>query len=87
MTPKTLTKLQSICSEHDCDMDAIYDAYWQEWNLIFFAPEKMQWNAADSTAVVWNGSLKGAISFLKSELECGFREADELQLEWTGQSA
>jgi hypothetical protein len=35
---------------------------------------------------VWNGSLKGVIAFLKSELECGFREADALQLEWTGQS-
>lgn len=82
---KTLKKLEAICEHHNCEMWSIYDAEWEEWNLTFFAPEKMQWNSADSTAVVWNGPLKGVIAFLRSEIECGFRDADDCQLEWTGQ--
>jgi hypothetical protein len=82
---KTLEKLKQICKEHDCDMDVIYDAYWGEWNLVFFAPAKMQWNSATSTAITWTGSLKGTISFLKEELACGFSRASKAQLWETGQ--
>ena len=82
---KTLEKLKAICADYKCEMETYYDAYWQEWNLIFHAPDKMQWNSTDSTAVVWNGPLRGVVSFLRSELECGFRKASELQLHWTDQ--
>ena len=82
---KTLDKLDQICKDHGCEMMRIYDPTWQEWNLIFFAPPKMQWNSATSTAITWTGSLKGTISFLRSELECGFSRASKAQLLETGQ--
>lgn len=82
---KTLDKLNALCEEHGCEMDHSYCLVSEEWNLIFFAPPKMQWNSATSTAVVWNGSLQGTISFLRSELECGFSRASKEQLYETGQ--
>lgn len=82
---KTLEKLKAICEQHNCEMDVIYDAGWEEWNLIFFAPPKMQWNSATSTAITWTGSLKGTIGFLKSELYYGFSRASKAQLWETGQ--
>ena len=82
---KTLEKLQKICKEHGCDMDWMYDASWGEWNLIFFAPPKMQWNCSTSTAITWTGPLKGSITFLKSEIQCGFSRASKSQLWDTGQ--
>jgi hypothetical protein len=82
---KTLDKLKEICKEHGCDMDIMYDVSWEEWNLVFFAPPKMQWNSATSTAITWTGSLKGTIAFLRSEIKCGFSRASKAQLWETGQ--
>lgn len=82
---KTLDKLNAICAKYDCEMDHYYCPVYEEWNLIFFAPAKMQWNSATSTAITWTGSLKGTIGFLKEELACGFSRASKAQLWETGQ--
>ena len=31
---KTLEKLNALCAEHGCDMDVIYDGYWEDIGTI-----------------------------------------------------
>ena len=82
---KTLDKLNAMCAEHGCEMDDMYDQYWETWRLYFHAPPKMQWNSGTSTCVVYNGSLVSATKWLKEELSDGFSPASYDQLRITGQ--
>ena len=82
---KTLEKLNAMCAEHGCEMDDMYDAYWETWRLFFYAPPKMQWNSGTSTCVAYHGSLVSATKWLKEELAGGFSPASYEQLRDTDQ--
>ena len=84
MNNKTLEKLEALCSPHGVTIEAHVDSRgW--WNVVFFAPPRMCWGSSQAASVAWNGSLRGIISYLKSELSCGFYDADYETLRITGQ--
>jgi len=84
MNNKTLEKLEALCAPHGVTIEAHVDS-WGCWNVVFFAPPRMCWGSSQASSVAWNGSLRGIISYLKSELSCGFYDADYETLRITSQ--
>lgn len=74
MTKKTFDNLEAICKPHGVEVDGYKDAV--EWNLVFHAPDKMNWCTSQAGAVNYHGGLRGAVSFIRSELKCGFEERE-----------
>lgn len=82
---KTLEKLETICAPHGVEVDARSSEYG-DWNITFYAPPKMCWDVSQASVVVYHGSLRGAVGYIKKELASGFYDADEATLLATGQS-
>ncbi len=85
MSQKTLDKLKAICQPHGVEVEATELGY-AEWSVTFHAPARMCWGSSQATVVCWDNSLRGIIGFIKSELQCGFYEADDETLRITGQA-
>ena len=82
---KTLDKLKELCDPHGVTVDAHRDD-WGDWDITFDAPPKMCFGSSTATVVVYrNDTLRGVISYIKSELAEGFYEADHQTLAETGQ--
>ena len=82
---KTLDKLKELCDPHGVTIDAYRDD-WGDWDITFDAPPKMCFGSSTATVVVYrNDTLRGVISYIKSELASGFYLADYQTLAETGQ--
>ena len=84
---KTLDKLKELCDPHGVTIDLAdnRDVGWG-WDITFDAPPKMCWGSSTTTAICWrDDTLRGVISYIKSELASGFYDAEEWQLAETGQ--
>lgn len=74
MSQKTFDKLKAICEPHGVEVDGYRES--GEWNLVFNAPEKMNWCTSQAGVVNYYGALRGAVSFIRSELDCGFEKGE-----------
>ena len=83
---KTIEKLRAICAPHGVEVDASRDSL-MGWDITFDAPPLMSWSTTQATVVCWQDpdSIRGIVSFIRSELEDGFYEADDESLRVTGQ--
>lgn len=81
---KTLEKIKELCDPHGVEFDAHKNS-WEGWHIVFWAPAKMAWGTSQTASIGFNGSLRAALSFVKSELQGGFYEADYETLRITGQ--
>jgi hypothetical protein len=75
MTNPTIRKLENICKKHGVEVDASKD--WDGWLVTFYAPDFHIWGSSTATVSVYHDdTLRGVISFLRSELSCGFYKLD-----------
>jgi len=73
---KTLEKVEAICKPYDIEVEVRGSAE-VGWDVWCFAPPKMVFSEANSTAIHWEDeTIRGIISWIKYEISDGLRKLD-----------